>query len=293
MEGSFAFLGRLPFRTKLSATLIVACLVPLSIASISQIFVAKDAVHEQAFNQLDSLAAVKKGQVESYFAQIRDQVITFSENRMIVDAMRDFRSSFASLESERAVPVEELQAYRASIRDYYSNQFGTTYAEQNGAAPNVPALLPNDSTSIIAQYQYIADNPNPLGSKEELDASADGTSYAAAHERYHPIVRNYLRKFGYYDIFLVDPQSGHIVYSVFKEIDFATSLLDGPYKDTNFARRRFCRARRFRALPSVIRGRCILHRLAGLRQRRAAGRAGIPDAGRPDQFHHAGTNGSR
>jgi hypothetical protein len=31
-------------------------------------------------------------------------------------------------------------------------------------------------------------------------------------------------------------QTGHIVYSVFKEVDFATNLLTGPYKDTNFAR---------------------------------------------------------
>ncbi len=236
MEGSTTFLGRLPFRTKLSATLIIACLVPLSIASVSQIFVAKDAIHEQAFNQLDSLAAVKKGQVESYFSQIRDQVITYSENRMIVDAMQDFRAAFDSYESESAVSAEELESYRATIRDYYSKQFGTTYAEQNGVSPDVSALLPADATSIIAQYRYIADNSNPLGSKEELDFALDGTTYAESHERYHPIIRNYLRKFGYYDIFLVHPDSGHIVYSVFKEIDFATSLVDGPYKDTNFAR---------------------------------------------------------
>jgi methyl-accepting chemotaxis protein len=42
-------------------------------------------------------------------------------------------------------------------------------------------------------------------------------------------VRNYLEKFGYYDIFLVDPETGDIVYSVFKELDYSTSLIDGPY----------------------------------------------------------------
>ncbi|MEC9284098.1 MAG: methyl-accepting chemotaxis protein, partial [Bdellovibrionota bacterium] len=36
-------------------------------------------------------------------------------------------------------------------------------------------------------------------------------------------------------IFIIDNKSGHIVYSVFKELDFATSLSSGPYKDTNFA----------------------------------------------------------
>ncbi|MGR3178373.1 MAG: ATP-binding protein [Candidatus Anammoxibacter sp.] len=35
---------------------------------------------------------------------------------------------------------------------------------------------------------------------------------------------------------MIDEESGHIVYSVFKEVDFATSLLTGPYKDTHFAK---------------------------------------------------------
>jgi len=48
------------------------------------------------------------------------------------------------------------------------------------------------------------------------------------------VVRNYLEKFGYYDIFLVDSQTGDIVYSVFKELDYTTSLIDGPYAQTNF-----------------------------------------------------------
>lgn len=34
----------------------------------------------------------------------------------------------------------------------------------------------------------------------------------------------------------MDVDTGNIVYTVFKEVDFGTSLLSGPYKDTNFAR---------------------------------------------------------
>ena len=69
-----------------------------------------------------------------------------------------------------------------------------------------------------------------------LDNASDFSAYSKRHAEIHPIVRSYLEKFGYYDIFLVDHQTGHIVYSVFKELDFATSLKDGPYSNTNFAR---------------------------------------------------------
>ncbi|GAG01676.1 unnamed protein product, partial [marine sediment metagenome] len=53
---------------------------------------------------------------------------------------------------------------------------------------------------------------------------------------YHPLIRSFLEKFGYYDIFLIDNETGNIVYSVYKEVDFGTSLLSGPYKDTNLAK---------------------------------------------------------
>ncbi len=79
---------------------------------------------------------------------------------------------------------------------------------------------------------YINDNPNPTGKKEELDFAPDGSSYSAAHAKYHPWFREFLRKRGYYDIFLFDA-SGNLVYTVFKELDFATNLVSGQWKDSD------------------------------------------------------------
>ena len=47
--------------------------------------------------------------------------------------------------------------------------------------------------------------------------------------------RRYHDLFGYEDLFLVDPESGAIVYSVLKEVDFGTSLVNGPYRHSNLA----------------------------------------------------------
>lgn len=65
--------------------------------------------------------------------------------------------------------------------------------------------------------------------------SANQDQYDSFHELYHPVFKSFLKKFGYYDIFLVEPESGIIVYSVFKEADYATSLKTGPYGDTGIA----------------------------------------------------------
>ena len=81
------------------------------------------------------------------------------------------------------------------------------------------------------QKAYIEDNPHPTGKKDELD-SAGTTSYDAAHAAYHPWFRKFLRARGYYDIFLFDTE-GNLVYTVFKELDYATNVTTGPWKDTD------------------------------------------------------------
>jgi methyl-accepting chemotaxis protein len=60
----------------------------------------------------------------------------------------------------------------------------------------------------------------------------NNTDYAQLHSKYHPNIRRFLQEFGYCDIFIADISSGDIVYSVFKELDFATSIKTGPYTDT-------------------------------------------------------------
>lgn len=79
------------------------------------------------------------------------------------------------------------------------------------------------------QTLYITDNPNPTGQKENLDDAGDGSSYSVIHAKFHPSVRTFLRERDYYDIFLFDTE-GNLVYSVFKELDYATNLVSGKWK---------------------------------------------------------------
>ena len=68
-----------------------------------------------------------------------------------------------------------------------------------------------------------------------MNNAQDGSSYSAVHEKYHSIFRSYLQKFGYYDIFLIDDETGEIIYSVFKETDYATSLISGAFSRSNIS----------------------------------------------------------
>lgn len=224
-------------RNKLSVLLAVAMLLPMVVLGITMYSSAYDGLMEQAKNQLTSIRTVKANQIEDYFSQINNQIDSFSEDLMIVDAMREFPAALENVRSEKSVDESQLKTMKESLLGYYRNDFGKKYIEKTGQQPPLKdQVLPLDDDSIYLQYQYISANPNPLGSKEDLDAADDGTQYSQLHGKYHPVVRSYLQKFGYYDIFLCDIESGDIVYSVFKEMDFTTSLKTGPYSKTNFGR---------------------------------------------------------
>ncbi len=92
--------------------------------------------------------------------------------------------------------------------------------------------LIGDTPTQTLQNLYITDNPHPLGEKENLVDAGDKSEYSAAHASYHPWFRDFLRAKGYYDIFLFSTE-GDLVYSVYKEADYATNMLNGQYADTD------------------------------------------------------------
>ncbi|MGD8779797.1 MAG: HAMP domain-containing protein [Ignavibacteria bacterium] len=193
-------------------------------------------MEHEAFKKLEAISNTKKSQVETYFNFIKNQVVTFSEDKMIITAMKDFRTAFHNIENELGTTDEQLSGYNRVIKNYYENEFLTRLNKNTNVNNSLSEYFPEENKTKILQYLYFANNPNPTGEKDNLDNAFDGSTYSSFHSEYHPVIRDYLKRFGYYDIFLIDHETGHIVYTVFKEVDYATSLKTGPYKNTNFAR---------------------------------------------------------
>lgn len=84
------------------------------------------------------------------------------------------------------------------------------------------------------QNVYIAENPNPVGRKQTLLKPADGSNYSEIHSSYHDWFLQLAVSHDYYDLFMVSAD-GDVLYTVYKEDDFATNLNSGPYKDTELA----------------------------------------------------------
>jgi methyl-accepting chemotaxis protein len=230
-------LNSMTVKSKIILSLIVSCLVSIMVIGFLGYSIGKDALKESTFQKLTALRSAKTMQVEDYFSQIRKQMKTFSENRMVVDAMKNFKPAFHGILDEVLIEPSELKKYEQSVRGYYQSEFLPRLHKNLEAdrRRGVDAYWSNDSKVTYLQYKYISGNDNEVGSKHMLDYANDKTTYADLHKLYHPVIRSYLEEFGYYDIFLVDHETGHIVYSVFKEADYGTSLTTGPYRNTNFA----------------------------------------------------------
>ena len=89
-----------------------------------------------------------------------------------------------------------------------------------------------ESPTAYLQNAYIHNNPNPTGQKDSLNKAGDGSLYSDVHAQYHPFFRGVLNRGGYYDIFLFDAE-GDLVYSVYKEADYATNFVSGQWAGTD------------------------------------------------------------
>jgi len=209
--------------------------IPVLVASMAIGFTASNssevALDDAAKERLVAIRNLTSGRIEDYFGTIRKQVKTLSNDHMIIDAMGRFKQGFNSYQREIN---PDIDSNRSELSRYYTQDFAAEYQQRNnGQQPDTSRWLSQlDADSIALQYRLIQANANPLGAKDKLDDLGDESGYNQTHKQFHPVLRDFLQEFGYYDIFLVDAESGDIVYSVFKELDYTTSLKNGPYANT-------------------------------------------------------------
>ncbi|GGF73309.1 methyl-accepting chemotaxis protein [Alteromonas lipolytica] len=190
---------------------------------------AKEHILQSSKERLISARDQTAHQIESYLATVRYQAETLSFNPTTVKALSEFKTHFLQSNSTNSVAN--------SLSDYYRQQFAARFQQLNpNSNLDEQALLTSLSgLALHFQQRYISDNPHPLGSKDALESDGSGSDYDQAHQQYHYVFKDYLEHFGYYDIFLVDAETGYVVYSTFKELDYATSLKSGPYKQSGLA----------------------------------------------------------
>jgi class 3 adenylate cyclase len=182
-------------------------------------------------NQLTSIRRSKAYQIESYYRTIHNHVMSLSDDRMFIDAMREFRSAYQAMNAA-SVPAD----LREAVLEDYRTQFYPQLQSLDLAPPSVEDYLPQAPAALRLQYDYIVKNPYPAGHRRQMDSAGDDSEYSRVHAKYHPAFRKIVEAFGYYDLYLIDYETGRAVYDVNKDRDFGTSLRDGLYRESNLAK---------------------------------------------------------
>ncbi len=139
--------------------------------------------------------------------------------------------------------TEEITNRLTSIRDIKAQQIKGYFTQ----AVNDIKLLAQNPTTIAATKAFENTLHIEMAEKDEVAGMenyrnlylndpttiTDENPYVKTHSLYHPIFKKYKEIHDYYDIFIVDPHVGSILYTVAKKDDFGTSLLNGPYANAN------------------------------------------------------------
>ncbi len=165
---------------------------------------SKEIVHQQS-EKLIALKASRSASLLTYMESIQQDLSSLAYNEYVRRGLLDFEKAWDTYKENGVVNV--------------TRHLQMLYIENK---------LPNGG--------WVTDNGRalPLGEKHLLDTADDGSLYAKVHSYYHPWFRHFLIQRDYYDIFLFSP-NGDLVYSVFKEADFATNMYTGDWKDSDLA----------------------------------------------------------
>ncbi|MFW6229753.1 MAG: methyl-accepting chemotaxis protein [Halanaerobium sp.] len=130
--------------------------------------------------------------------------------------------SFLSLNNASDNLEEEIYMKLESIQSIKSGQINDFFNER------------------LADIDVLSDSVNVRRAMEEIiepyyDDGLDSRQYDSAISEYEDYFNKYVDSYGYYDLFLIDPD-GEIVYTQAGEEDLGTNLVDGQYSDTNLAR---------------------------------------------------------
>jgi len=218
---------------------LIAGLLPMIIIGIISINTAKSSLEKLTYKELEAVRDIKKTSLERYFTNIENQLNVVAEDKSIIEAMDGFALNYsdfgASEDGMDEADPEELKPQIEAIKSYWKNEFGKEYQAQNNSEFDMETFKLNDQ-AIRFQHAFIINNKHPIGKKNQLMELPDEGRYGynKHHANIHPWFNNFATRFSYYDILLVD-NSGNVVYSVYKKLDFATSLTTGPWKETGLA----------------------------------------------------------
>ena len=217
---------KLGVQSKVLAMVLLASLLSLLLTGLVSYSIGSNVLTTAVTNQLVALRNSRAEALQDYFGFLRNHVLTMSEGFLVIDGLKDFRAAFPKLQNT-TLSAEQQKKLVA----YYTDVFIPKLKKNLEGEPALATYLPNTPADRYLTYHYTANNPR-APHLDELEDAGDGSEYSAVHRKYSKRFHRLTEVFGYRDIFLVDIDSGNVLFSVAKEADMGSNLKTGIYADT-------------------------------------------------------------
>jgi class 3 adenylate cyclase len=210
--------------TWLAVAVLVVTVTSLVVTSILSLTYGEDLANGVSESELSGRAAVKAEEVTRYVEAMRRRTAAIASSEGTVDAVARFADAYAELGSLEASVVDES----AEILDgFYRDTFAPALEDTIGVNVAWRTLVPANDAGVYLQRHYVA-AAEEVG-EGLIDDAGDGSAWSEVHRDLHLSLLETTIRLGADDLYLIDPESGAIVYSASKEPDFATSLEVGPH----------------------------------------------------------------
>ncbi len=119
----------------------------------------------------------------------------------------------------------------STVRDIKKSQIESFIFERIGDIKVLSSV--SDIHLLIEELNLVT---KKLNLNKEDNLPVNNSDIKDILDRYEPFFQSYIKNYGYYDIFLINPNSGQIVYSAAKESDFGMNLLTSELKESGLAK---------------------------------------------------------
>ncbi len=222
-------------KTKLLSVVTIVIIALTAITTLESISKSSTAIKNSEFDKLSSVEVSKHGEISSYFNYLGGLLTSLANQEGTKEAFISLNDGFYKLQNELNLDITKI---KSSIESNFEKEYldAVNYDVPNAKQKKATAeYLPKNPNALVAQYIFIVDNPEKLGEKNNLSYNQKyDSSYMQAHKKYHHSFDKFLSSFSLYDIFLVNME-GDVIYTDFKEKDFATNLKTGVYANTGLA----------------------------------------------------------
>lgn len=157
---------------------------------------------------------------------IKLQVILLVAASLILSVL--ITTSIATSKSKSALMTNSYDTL-TTVRDMKKNQITSFFHERIG---DINVLVK------VQNLETLVKDMDKISEKLDIDPTKpfpiDEPAIQKATAPHEPFFQNYMKEYGYYDIFVIDAKDGHVVYTAAKESDYGANLNTGGLRDSGF-----------------------------------------------------------